>query len=84
MADNSQLLALAAQLDRDADELRGLTRSIEQATGPNVLAGGRLTESVDELIGLTERELLLVSADLEAVAAQLRAVEVVDIDLVVG
>jgi len=81
MADNSDLLALAAALERDADEIRALARPIDGATGPTVLAGGRLADSVDELIDLSVARLSEAAAALEAVAGQLRAVDVVDIDL---
>lgn len=84
MADNSELVALAALLRSDADEVRALVRPVRQATGPDVLAGGRLADSVDELIDLTAAELLSVAADLEAVAGRLRAVEVVDISVAAG
>ena len=70
MADNSELVALAALLESDADEIRALVRPIRRATGPDVLAGGRLAESVEELIDLSDTELSAVAADLDAVAAQ--------------
>lgn len=81
MADNSALLALAAALERDADEIRALARPIDGATGPGVLSGGRLADSVDEVIDLSIAQLSEAAAALDAVAGQLRAVEVVDIDL---
>ena len=81
MADNSELVALAARLERDADEIRALAGPVERATGPDVLSGGRLADSVDDLIDLSVAQLSEVAADLEAVAGRLRAVEVVDIDL---
>ena len=79
MADNSELLALAARLDQDADEIRALVGPVRAATGPGVLAGGRLADSVDELIEVSATAAADVAAELEAVAGALRAIDVVDV-----
>ena len=56
MADNTPLLSLAAALERDADEIRALARPIDGATGPAVLSGGRLADSVDQLIDHDDKQ----------------------------
>lgn len=52
-----------------ADELRGLAVPIRQAAGPEVLFGGRLAESVEELIAASEAEIRAIVAELEAFTA---------------
>ncbi len=81
MADNQELLALAAQLASDSDDCAGLTGTIRSATGRYVLSGGRFTDSVNELISLSETKARAIAADIDAVAAQLRRVDVVDLEL---
>ncbi len=49
-----------------ADELRGLAVPIRQAAGPDVLFGGRLAESVEELIAAGEAEVRAIVRELEA------------------
>jgi hypothetical protein len=51
------------------DELRGLVVPIRQAAGSEVLFGGRLAASVDELITAGEAEIRAIVAELEAFTA---------------
>lgn len=51
------------------DELRGLVVPIRQAAGPDVLFGGRLAASVDELIAAGEAEIRAIVRELEAFTA---------------
>lgn len=66
-------LDIGPPIERSIDELRALLAPIQQGTGPDVLAGGRLTASLDELIDISRRELASIIITLERFLAAHRA-----------
>jgi hypothetical protein len=57
---------IASALEARIDELQFLLAGVVQATGPDVLAGGRITESLEELITASRSEIASIVAELEA------------------
>ncbi len=66
---------LARTLRADADDIRALARPVRAATGPDVLSGSRLAESVDELIRFTESALRVVADRVDDFADEFIALE---------
>lgn len=62
----------AVIIDGEADDLRSVLRPVTAATGPEVLAGGTLAESLDEFLDLACSVIEQVAKEWEDEAARLR------------
>ena len=58
-------LTIRPPLEAAIEELRSLLAPIRQGSGPEVLAGGRLTESLNELIEISQAEIQVLVGLLE-------------------
>ncbi len=73
--DEDEIGLLANKLDADADEIRRLVNPIRISIGPSVLAGGRLAESVDEIVDLSVDQCRKLADAVSLVAAEVRLIE---------